>query len=233
ARFPGSVGRAVYPAGLPPVWNLPARNLFFTGRDGLLAEVGRRLASGPVAVSALQGAGGVGKSHLALEYAWRHAADYGAVWWINAEEPTGIEAALAELAGALGLPVAGGTAATVARVREHLGGRRDWLLIYDNVTDVDRLRLPAGGQVIVTSRDRRISERVPTVAVDVFDRGESVRLLLRRAPHLAEPEADRIAAQVADLPLAVAQGAAYLATTGASPADYLASLATGGHVAPG
>src|SRR6185437_15109621 len=68
---------------------------------------------------------------------------------------------------------------------------------------------------------------------DVFDRGESVRLLLRRAPHLAEPDADRIAAQVADLPLAVAQGAAYLATTGASPADYLASLATGGHVAPG
>lgn len=224
ARFPGAAERATYPAGLPPIWNLPARNLFFTGREELLTELGRRLTAGQDAVSALHGGGGVGKSDLALEFAWRHAADYAIGWWVNAEDPTAVEASLTELAAALGLPVAGGATVALSRVRDHLANRADWLLIYDNVTDLGRLRPPAGGQVIVTSRDRRIPESMTSMAVDVFDRADSVGLLQRRAPHLAEADAEKVAVQLADLPLAVAQAAAYLAVTGTSHEGYLAGL---------
>ncbi len=54
---------------------MPARNLLFTGRDSLLADLHTRLTSiGRVAVAGLQGIGGVGKTQLAVEYAWRYPA---------------------------------------------------------------------------------------------------------------------------------------------------------------
>jgi hypothetical protein len=229
-RFPGGAGaeKVVYPAGLPAVWNLPARNLFFTGREALLADLARRLgsAAGRVAVSALQGVGGVGKSQLALEYAWRHTGDYQTVWWVDAATPAGVDVALVELAAALRLPVQGGGSAVVAtHVFAELARRTDWLLIYDNVGDPRGLDLPTGGHVIVTCRDAAPGARMPTLPITVFARAESVQLLRRRTPHLPEADADRIAALVGDLPLAVAQAGAYLAATGVHPDGYLRHLA--------
>ncbi|NNN38383.1 toll/interleukin-1 receptor domain-containing protein, partial [Streptomyces sp. S3(2020)] len=57
------------PGTLPQVWNLPARNASFTGRDTLLVNLRKALAADQrVAVHALHGRGGVGKTQLATEY---------------------------------------------------------------------------------------------------------------------------------------------------------------------
>ncbi len=73
-KFPGpsmhtAAGEVEFPRRLPPVWNVPARNPFFTGRAGFLATLDRRLRrtaereqGGPVAVVPMQGMGGVGKT---------------------------------------------------------------------------------------------------------------------------------------------------------------------------
>jgi hypothetical protein len=228
--FPGALGRVVFPTALPPVWNMPTRNLFFTGRDRLLSELARLLradrdddAAGRA--TALQGAGGVGKSHLALEYAWRHADDYQVAWWINADDPTGADAALVDLAAALNLPLQGGATAVAALVRAELARRYDWLLIYDNIGDLGLIRdLPETGHVIVTCQDIRITDRMPALAVGAFSRSESTAFLMRRVPYLTPADADRIAAATGDLPLALAQAAAYLASTGTSTVDYLTRL---------
>jgi predicted ATPase len=51
----------------------------------------------------VHGLGGVGKTQLALEFAHRFASDYDVAWWVPAEQPTSAAAALATLAGRLGV----------------------------------------------------------------------------------------------------------------------------------
>src|SRR5690349_10094213 len=57
----------------PDVWNVPARNPHFTGRDAILRTVAERLGRGEqtLVVQALYGLGGVGKSQVAVEFAHR------------------------------------------------------------------------------------------------------------------------------------------------------------------
>ena len=64
------------------------------------------------------------------------------------------------------------------------------------------------------------------VEVDVLARAESVAMLQARVPALAETDADRLAAALGDLPLAVAQAAGYLPGSGLSAAAYLELLGT-------
>ncbi|MCM3885702.1 FxSxx-COOH system tetratricopeptide repeat protein, partial [Frankia sp. R82] len=219
-----------FPGRLPVVWgSVPARNLLFTGRDPLLTALHDRLAGGGrVAVAGLQGMGGVGKTQLAVEYAWRYAAGLDLVWWVDAETTTGLETGLAELAGVLGV----GEGDVPARARAALvalGRRQGWLLVYDNIPDPQTLAglLPPGsGRLLVTSRDpgiRRVG--VELVEVGEFTRPETAALLRRHVPALTDAEVRRVAEAVGDLPLAVEQAGAYLADTTMPVGVYLAALA--------
>jgi hypothetical protein len=225
---------AVFPGRLPPVWGpVPARNLFFTGRDRLLADLNDRPPIGwPPIVrasrTALQGIGGVGKTQLAVEYAWRHAGDVDLVWWVDAETPTGLAAGLAGLATALGVG-AGDVPERAAAALAELGRRQNWLLVYDNATDPTALAVmlpPTSGRLLVTCRDQALRRIVGDVlAVTEFTRGESIELLRRHVPELPDPAADRLADALGDLPLAIDQAGAFLAATGMDTATYQPLLA--------
>lgn len=226
--FPGTALRGGYPGRLPPVWNVPIRNPFFTGRDGALAELHRQL-SGPGQATALlvgeHGEGGFGKTALAIEYAWRYAGEYDLVWWVEAGRPDGVEASLADLAAVLGVRAAGDT--VLAALFAALGQRTNWLLVFDDVAGGDQLamvRPPPSGRVLITSRDNSLGPVSNRLALGRFDRAESVELLHRRCRWLAPPVAGRIAAVVGDLPLAVAQAGAFLAQSGLTAEEYLPRL---------
>ncbi|MGV9249225.1 FxSxx-COOH system tetratricopeptide repeat protein [Streptomyces sp. NPDC003710] len=217
------------PGSLPRVWNLPARNASFTGRDTLLVRLRQALAaSSRVAVQALHGRGGVGKTQLAVEYAHRFAGEYELAWWIAAEDPALIPDQLAQLATRIGAaPVDAASADAVEALLGELRSRSRWLLVFDNIEDPAVLApyLPGGGgHVLITSRSPHWQGRASSLSVDVFTRAESVALLHAHGAVLGDTDADLLARTLDDLPLALAQAAALL-TDGLSAADLSVELA--------
>ncbi|MEU9918080.1 FxSxx-COOH system tetratricopeptide repeat protein [Streptomyces sp. NPDC051001] len=222
ARVSGSGPRL--PGSLPRVWNLPAPNAAFTGRDSMLVHLREKLASGQrVAVQALHGRGGVGKTQLAIEYAHRFAGEYELVWWIAAEDPALIPDQLAALALHTGAAPAGTPSAdAVSALLAELRTRSRWLLVFDNAENPNALApfLPGSttGHVLITSRNPHWNNVAVPLDVDTLSRTESVALLRAQGAALDDADADGIAAALEDLPLALAQAAALL-TRGLSAAD--------------
>jgi hypothetical protein len=60
----------------------------------------------------------------------------------------------------------------------------------------------------------------------VLTRSESIEMFQRRIPALAKPDADRLATELGDLPLAIAQAAGVIAATGTPASQYLDLLRT-------
>ena len=236
AKAAGGGERVRYPRAAPAVWRVPNRMASFTGREEALEKLRRQLGSGTsftaVLPQAVYGLGGVGKSALALEYAYRNQHDYDVVWWINSEQPNIANEDLAQLGRALGIPTES-TAAPADATREALRVGRPyarWLLIFDNADDPEVVRplLPntKTGHVLVTSRNPAWSTGAEALEVDPFQRQESVAHLTRRVENLSEAEADQVAEAVGDLPLAVELAAAWLAESGMNVSDYVEQLRT-------
>ncbi|MFF2126384.1 FxSxx-COOH system tetratricopeptide repeat protein, partial [Streptomyces olivochromogenes] len=224
ADAPGRRPRLPSGTGLPEVWSVPSRNPHFTGREALITQLREGLlGSRRGAVEALHGLGGIGKTQVALEYAYRFTSQYDIVWWIDAEQADRIPIHYTELATRLGIaqPETGPEHNTHALL-EHLRTRDRWLIILDNADNPDSFEnlLPAGpGHVLITSRNADWNSIVPSHNLSVFPRSDSLAYLTARVPGIDPDQADALANDLGDLPLALAQ-AAGVVVSGMPPVRY-------------
>ncbi|HJQ23982.1 MAG TPA: FxSxx-COOH system tetratricopeptide repeat protein [Blastocatellia bacterium] len=233
--FPGASPRTIaskpgFPGALPEIWNIKHhRNLNFTGREAELKALRASLLAGETAalVQAITGLGGVGKTQLALEYAYRHGADYDAVWWVRSEDPLTLASDYSSLAARLGLPEKDATEQQVIvdAVKEWLRLHHGWLLIFDNAEDVKLTRgyIPPGntGHIIITARNRQWEGSAKPVTVKSLPVAEAIEFLCKRTGQPEDETAKKLAETLGCLPLALEQAAAYIKACGCTLKHYL------------
>ncbi|GCE07543.1 DUF7779 domain-containing protein [Dictyobacter aurantiacus] len=223
-------------------WFVPyPRNAFFTGRDALLQEVHERLQTGGPGsrLLAITGLGGIGKTQIAIEYAYRYRQHYQAVLWLNGDSPEALLQSCVELAAHLDLPEYGARdhQDTVQALHQWFKEHPRCLLILDNVdnpADLHSFLLPPDNSyTLITTRHQVIGPLGQSFELLEMSPDESVQLLLRRAQMIAPttalariPDAMltlayEVARELAYLPLALTQAASYLEETGCGLASYL------------
>ncbi|MFO1429245.1 MAG: NB-ARC domain-containing protein [Candidatus Competibacteraceae bacterium] len=233
----------------PIVLPYPTLGTLFKGRDEVLDRLHRQLqqtAAGhatAIVGRAVHGLGGVGKTRLAVEYAWRHSRDYRALLFVSAGTPQGLDANLAALVGpkVLDLPEREVTeqAVQVAAVLRWLQQNPGWLLILDNVDNHEAteaveslLAQLSGGRVLITSRLAQWSGSVQQEPLDVLDKDAAAAFLLERTePQGTGPgrrrrdsdpaDAIELARELDGLALALEQAGAYIVQRRFSLAEYL------------
>jgi DNA-binding XRE family transcriptional regulator len=199
--------------------NIPIRvPTHFMGRDTALTDIEKALArnEGRVAITALHGLRGVGKTVLAAAYAERHAKDYRATWWIRAETESGMRADLVGLGVRLGwVEPEEKEDPALAAVMERLAQDGDGiLLIYDNAVEADAIRpyLPRGGaaRVLVTSNAHVWRDIAAPIQIGVWPKEVGGEFFVRRTSRAGERDAAvELSELLGGLPLAHEQAAAY------------------------
>ena len=200
-------------------------------QEALLDAVFGRAAPRTVLV----GMHGSGKSQLSTVVAARcEAEDWPIVAWINAESRETTLEGFSELGRSIGVDVSD------ERTPERLARRcldalasadgTNRLIILDNVESLDDLRdfIPRGeGLRVLATTTRRADwgrARWTQIPVEVFEREQSIGMLLGRTNQVDRETADIIAELLGDLPVAVSQAAAMIKRTRRSLADYLEQL---------
>jgi hypothetical protein len=220
--------------------NLPFASLgrLFAGRDEYLANLHTALLGSKGAPVALHGLGGIGKTRLAIEYAWSREAVYSALLFVSASDGTALNAGLTGLTAfeILDLPEkeARDDATKITAVLRWLESNPTWLMILDNVDDrvavvevaklMPRLK---SGHVVVTARASNFPASVRKLEVSTLDENAAAQFLLDRT------EADRskgkddtalaldLARELGGLALGLEQAGAHIATDRIGFARYL------------
>lgn len=235
---------------LTPHWHVPfPRNPLFTGRSEILEALHARLHTDQVVALtqsyALHGLGGIGKTQIALEYAYRYALEYSAIFWIEAETGERITESLLRIAEILPLPERqeADQPRILAAVQRWLTTHSQWLLIWDNLEDPDLLQrwLPPArqGMILITTRGPALGTLALGIELLPMEQEEGMLFLLHRAKVL-EPVATReqmrqfavrsptdfaaaeaLVTALGGLPLALDQAGAYIEETGCGLVDYV------------
>ncbi len=246
STFPGTPDSRTSSPPLP-IWNVPyRRNLFFTGREDVLAHLYTVLRSSKAAAltQAISGLGGIGKTQIAVEYAYRSRDHYQAIFWVNASTRDALSADFVILAALLSLPEQHeqDQDIVVRAVKRWLSTHKHWLLILDNVDDldmiVDFLPMHGRGDVLLTTRLQALGTVAQNIEVEKMGLDEGVTFLLRRTKVIApgasldeamkesQTQAAAIVAALDGLPLALDQAGAYIEETRCGLSQYLSLYGT-------
>src|SRR6266487_1413836 len=248
---------SIPPAPLPPssqqpFWNIPyRRNPLFTGREEILSSLNAlytvfssNKVTSQTQIRAISGLGGIGKTQIAVEYAYRYRDRYQAILWVTASSHAALVADFVMLATSLGLPEQHeqDQDTVVRAVRRWFDAHNDWLLILDDVDNlemvVDFLPAHGAGEVLLTTRLQALGTVAQRIGVEKMGLDEGVMFLLRRTKVIApgilldqameesQAQAMDIVTALDGLPLALDQAGAYIEETSCGLPQYFHLYAT-------
>ncbi|RFU78060.1 kinesin light chain [Trichoderma arundinaceum] len=209
----------------------------FINRGDILDQIGRCCLE-PAGRVALVGPGGVGKSQLAVEFAYEFAKEHTDTWifWIHAATQARIKEDFEKIADAVELAGREQPDANVPLLVQNWlssEGNGKWILILDNADHADVLYrvdgsspglralvtyLPqsANGSIIITTPDGDLASRLTgnpkhVISVGPMTREVSVALLEKKLGSLSDTRiAEQLVEAVDYMPLAISFVAAYI-----------------------
>lgn len=215
-----------------PYWYVPYQHSpFFTGRNQLLEHLHNILSLDQHETQscsyALSGMGGIGKTQVAVEFAYRHIQKYTAIFWLQAETEENLFASLKAIANILHFPQRCDTDQNTITdmICYWLNTHPNWLLILDNVERIELVKriLPKvyRGALLFTTRLPELGGLARSIMVEPMPLEEGFQFLLRRSTNdgqqvCGEREmaaAREIARSMDGLPLALDQAGAYIKRT--------------------
>ncbi len=237
--------QAAPPSAISPVPPMPAASssqttniaihvpTHFLGRDAEIDAIERALrrSDGRVAVAALHGPRGAGKTTAAVAFAERRRDRYPVAWWVRAQTPEGMRADLVALGVRLGWVADDAQeAAALPQILERLAADgAGILLIFDNVMSADDVRpyLPRRGEadVLITTTFHAWRGIAEPVEIALWPKETGAAFLMARSGESGDLNAaERLSEALGGLPLAHEQAAAYCERLSVSLADYLTRL---------
>ncbi|RDW90247.1 uncharacterized protein DSM5745_02022 [Aspergillus mulundensis] len=231
-------------------WMVPFhRNSRFVGREEEINRIERMINTSPSKI-AVCGLGGVGKTQIALEIAHRmRERDFDSIFWIPCTSHESVEQAYMSMAQMLGIQETK-TGEAKSRVKAHLSQQRSgkWLLIFDNADDMsmwsrgtrpestplsDYLPQHEQGHILFTTRNRKVAVLLAStnvIHVAEPDPKAAMRMMQRSLvdKDLLNDSNQAIALQLLEnlafLPLAISQAAAYINENSINLSDYMELL---------
>ncbi|EXM13903.1 hypothetical protein FOTG_17656 [Fusarium oxysporum f. sp. vasinfectum 25433] len=223
----------------PPFASIPfRRDPTFVDRGDILDQIGRQ-CSEPASRVAIVGLGGIGKSQLAIEFAYRFAAHSAEKWvfWVHASTQARVIEGFKSIADKVRLMGRNRPDADVLQlVFDWLcdGRNGKWLLVLDSVDDSDVLVHSTGGDsdngrklvkylpqspngsILITTRNKYLALRLTGTHQAIHEIGpmtkeEALMLLKKRLGTLSDANAAADLVRSLDLiPLTISQAAAYI-----------------------
>ena len=205
------------------------RNNRFTGRVKHIEKLRQALISINKAVltQVIIGAGGVGKTQIALEYLFMYWSCYETIWWINAETITSVSNEYRNFAITKELIHKDNYDADwiTLQVSNWLMSNKNWIFVYDNAENNTCLSgyLPSvnnSGHIIITSRASDWDFVGEVLDVGAFESEEAVEFIIKRTGIDNKKEAEKLSKELGNFPLALEQAGAYIAKNKKSLEEY-------------
>ena len=211
--------------------NLPERNPFFTGRDDIFEQINTAFKNAKMVV--VTGIGGIGKTQLVCEFAYRSIDKYQFIWILNAACEMSLEASYREFAFSLGIPNISSMnlGELTNRIKLWSEINTSWLLIYDNAEGIGKQKLNiylpqafSNGHILICSRENEYDLGTIQITLGTFTNSESLAFFKSMIEGVSDSDANNLAEKLGYLPLAMNIAATYINQSQIQCSHYISML---------
>ncbi|RYC74822.1 NB-ARC domain-containing protein [Candidatus Nanosyncoccus alces] len=215
-------------------------NLIFCGREDILNKIKENFDNdNSPCIQLLYGMGGVGKTQIALKYAYLNRDEYNTVVWINATDISKLiddcKTFLKENDKDSDVNTLDDYDSVLIAFNRFINSRANYLLIIDNADYLDKdnenaviaknaltkLISANTGRVLITTRCNSEFHGIKRIKIDLFNPSLALEYLELKSGRKRNANAKQLAEKLGYLPLALDYVGSYIATQQISYKDYL------------